>query len=793
MAHDALEAWVDGCDQGVIHGWARWPRQPDKKPVLEVTINGIHRGSGLAALYREDLARHGRGDGLCGFAIPLDPSLLRDWDGTALHAEIRLRGGAILPGGRLVLEPSDLGDGPARGPTTPAIWPPPPWRLMGGGVAGYIDRFGPELVEGWAQNSRQPAAKVVVEFWEQDARLGAVTAKLWRKDLEETRQGDGRWSVKAEMPAALRDGQVHTLELRLADQPSIILCPPVSVQLPRPPANDAMAGLRSTATDEERPSLRHRPMRTDAPDGLLFSIIVNFYNMTREAERTLTSLTRPYQRGIGALRYEVLCIDNYSDPPLSAEWVASFGPEFRLIRPMRRLASPCAAINEAISQARGQFVAVMIDGAHILTPGVLREVWDCVTEAPDAVVALRQWFVGGDQRWLASVGYSRAQEDLLFDKINWPDDGYQLFSIGAPVWESPNHWFDGMIESNCLFMPAPLLQRIGGMDEAFDEPGAGYANLDLMRRASDASSEPLVTIIGEASFHQFHDGTTTNVDMTEKGIRVRQYENRYVALRATPYGGVEPVDIRVRGQIRTLQAVMSRQRPMSPSRIGITDRIRPGALPHHYDERAQDYLQSVYVECGLHQRACWAGHKLGMAPTDAMTIQEIIFSLRPARIITVNAAPGLIWLIDSALHASLLHASRIVSVNASDDQPGALPARAIHIGPAAQDIPSAVARTLNTDGPVMVLFAPDEGDWLPIEALRAYAKFVTCRSYLVFLGTALGQPWLGYSTRWYMTAIRLLVAGGHFVIDTYRNPHLVTTSPLGYLQRIQPDDPDLAS
>jgi hypothetical protein len=44
-----------------------------------------------------------------------------------------------------------------------------------------------------------------------------------------------------------------------------------------------------------------------------------------------------------------------------------------------------------------------------------------------------------------------------------------------------------------------------------------------------------------------------------------------------------------------------------------------------------------------------------------------------------------------------------------------------------------------------------------------------------------------------MTAIRLLVAGGHFVIDTYRNPHLVTTSPLGYLQRIQPDDPDLAS
>jgi cephalosporin hydroxylase len=781
----ALEAWVDGCVEGVIHGWAYWPAHPAEKPVIEAVAGGVVVGDGLAVLRRDDLARHGHGDGLSGFAIPLDAALWRTWDGGDLAVTVRLRGGAMLAGGELVLDGSALGAGPGMKLAGPAVWPPTPWALRGGGVAGYIDRFGPERVEGWAQYQTDKAARVTIELWEDGAAIGTVTADQWRKDLEETRQGDGRWSMGAAVPEALRDGRVHRLELRLAGQMAPVLDHPVAVQFARPAV---AAGLHSTASDEERPSLRSRPLRHDSPDDVLFSIVVNFYNMAREAERTLTALSRAYQRNIGALRYEVLCIDNFSGTPLDADWIASFGPEFRLVRPSRRLASPCFAINEAAAQAAGRYIAIMIDGAHILTPGALREVWDAVTEAPEAVVALRQWFIGGDQRWLASVGYTRAQEDLLFDKIGWPADGYKMFSIGSPVWESPNSWFDGMIESNCLFVPASLYRDIGGMDEAFDEPGAGYANLDLFRRATDASREPLVALVGEASFHQYHEGTTTNVDMAMKGTRVRAYENRYVQLRGRPYGGIDPVDIRVRGQVRTLQAVMSRQRPMSPARIGVTDRVRPGTLPVHFDENAQDYLQSAYVECGLHDRALWAGQRIGMAPTDALTIQEIVFRIKPSRIVTVNAAQGFLLFLSAALEASGLPGTLIVAV--SSQAPAIAVPGCVRVVTGAASDPATLAevtRRTATDGPVMVLFAPDDGDLLPIEALMQYAGLVTCRSYLVFLGTALGQPWLGYSTRWHMTAIRMLLARAPFTIDTYCNPHLLTTSPLGYLLRTEPE------
>jgi cephalosporin hydroxylase len=116
-----------------------------------------------------------------------------------------------------------------------------------------------------------------------------------------------------------------------------------------------------------------------------------------------------------------------------------------------------------------------------------------------------------------------------------------------------------------------------------------------------------------------------------------------------------------------------------------------------------------------------------------------------------------------------------------------LPAQVVPVpGPAGS--PSALAaveHALGTEEVVLVIFTPDAGDTVPAEALRAYARLVTPRSYLVFLGTALGQPWLGYSRYWFMTAISRLLDSEPFSIDLDCNPHLVTTSPLGYLQRIE--------
>jgi len=777
-ASDIVEGWVDGCHQGNVRGWAWRPSDPAAAVEIEIVIDGRIVARGVTGLKRADLASAGKGDGAHGFSIPLDLGAL---DGAMIDLMVRAKNGAPLGNGKFSIDV----------PTQRAIGPEAPKRdeatlfpmRLGGpaGVTGYLDSFGPERIDGWMFYPARPSGPVRVELWEADRQVGSFAAHIWRTDLEEMHQGDGRWGFEAPFPPALEDGQRHAIDLRL-DGLSI-LSGPLSVQFP-PRERGPWRSLLPPKTDYDSYAARNRPLRWTVPTGPLFTIIVVFYNMRREAERTLTSLTRAYQRGIGDLPYEVLCIDNGSAAPLEAEWIESFGPEFRLIRPTECLPSPCRAINRAAAAARGRYLAIMIDGAHVLTPGVFREVWDAVEETPDAVVALRQWFVGGDQRWLASVGYSGLQEDMLFDKIGWPGDGYKLFNVGTPVWESPYHWFNGIIESNCLFLPRAVYDGIGGMNEAFDEPGAGYANLDLFKRAVSAVEEPVVALLGEASFHQFHGGTTTNVFDEEKDRRVRAYESKYAHIQGEFFSGINEADIRFRGQHRAIGGVIARHRPLSPARLGITDRVRPGVPPLHLGELAAEYLRSAYVECGLNRSSRWQGHDISLAPPDILAIQEIIHQQRPDRIVAVNAEAGVLHLADGALRLADLAHSRIISVG--EAQPDGLPAlvRTIVGAVYAPETLTAVARAIGAAERVLVLFTPSGGDHFPIEALRAYARLVSPRSYLVFLGSVFGQPWLGYSKNWFAKAIKTLVAEAPFAIDETWNQHLITTCPQGFLQRI---------
>ena len=77
-------------------------------------------------------------------------------------------------------------------------------------------------------------------------------------------------------------------------------------------------------------SSRRAAVRADLPrrTRVDLSVIVVFYNMRREAARTLHSLSRSYQRGIDELAYEVIVVENGSAPDevLGEEFVRSFGP-----------------------------------------------------------------------------------------------------------------------------------------------------------------------------------------------------------------------------------------------------------------------------------------------------------------------------------------------------------------------------------------------------------------------------------------------------------------------------------
>lgn len=771
------EGSVDGFTAGALRGWVWLPGQPEVDAVVEVVCGDTEVATFVANEFRQDLLDAGKREGMCGFTIRFgDRSLI----GRSVAVNVR-----VGDGGRALLGTATIGE-PERGSTGLSLMPV---VMVGEGIVGYLDVCGEGGIRGWAIRTDDSAESVRLDFFENGRHVMAADAHRWRKDLADMHQGSGSCGFEEPIPIAFCDGKEHEWDIRDGTTGRSLLQKPMRVMLRPAAPREKGASARSNAIP---------PLHREGGDATLdLTVVVNFYNMQREAARTLTSLSREYQRDIGSLAYEVLCIDNGSDPPLDEAWIRSFGPEFKLVRPDRINPSPCNAINEAAKHARGRHIAIMIDGAHVLTPRVFSEAFAALGSAPDAVIALRHWFVGGDQRWLSEAGYTREQEDILFNRIHWPADGYQLFHVSAPIGEHVNPWLLGMIESNFLVLPTEFYYEIGGLDEAFDEPGAGFANLDLFRRAGLAAAGGMISLLGEATFHQFHGGTTTNVSDDVKNGRVRTYANKYLRIRGEDFVGLEPDQIRQHGVIRDKGAMANRDHSLVPLKFGVTSRVRTGVPELHFDEGARVYLLSAYAESGLHRETTWRGTKVEMAPADLLSIQEIIFEQRPAHIVTTSRDTGLPDFLFSVLDSMGLHDTRITCVAAVE--PGVAsrsPRLQWVVGNASDEqVLGAITARIGDADSTLVLYEPDSGDTSYLAAqLQAYASLVSYRSYLIFLGSAFGQPWLGYSSNWFLSAIRKFIADSDygFVIDESRTRQWITTCPHGYLRRVGPRTSSLA-
>jgi glycosyltransferase involved in cell wall biosynthesis len=280
-----------------------------------------------------------------------------------------------------------------------------------------------------------------------------------------------------------------------------------------------------------------------------FSVVVVAYDMARELPRTLHSLSRAYQRGIEELRYEVIVVDNGSPRALSAEMVSEYGPEFRLLRIERAGASPGPAINRGAALARGKHLGLVIDGARVLSPGVLQLAREAF-HLQAGVVAVAGFHLGPEHQRLSSQrGYDQAVEDKLLRGIAWPGDGYRLFEIASLAGSAPSAWHGPLAESNCVFLSRALFEQCRGCDEGFRSAGGGLVNLDFYQRICAAVDYRVYHLAGEGCFHQIHGGVTTGGpmrdtlkfnDMQAEYESVRGRKFRHLDYRPTLLGSTSP-------------------------------------------------------------------------------------------------------------------------------------------------------------------------------------------------------------------------------------------------------------
>ena len=146
------------------------------------------------------------------------------------------------------------------------------------------------------------------------------------------------------------------------------------------------------------------------------SVVVVAYNMAREIPRTVRSLSLAMQKGISSEDYEIILVDNGSTRPFDESECRRWIPEIRILRVERPTSSPVPAINLGIASARGELVGVCIDGARIVSPGMLATARRAAMLHTRPVIGTLAFHLGPDlQNISMQNGYNQAIEDALAD------------------------------------------------------------------------------------------------------------------------------------------------------------------------------------------------------------------------------------------------------------------------------------------------------------------------------------------------------------------------------------------
>ncbi len=275
-------------------------------------------------------------------------------------------------------------------------------------------------------------------------------------------------------------------------------------------------------------------MTCQIPTAPRLSVIVIFHKMMREAKRTLQALSSACQTGVTEDQYEVIAVEN-GVQTLDPGWVGSHGAFFSYHLHETASVSPAAAVNAGVARAQSSYVALIIDGARIPTPGIVAATLAAMAGFHPCFVSALAWHLGPDvQRISARSGYDQAAEDRLLDSISWPSDGYRLFEIATLAPSSGCGLLNGFpAECSWLALPRARFTERGGYDEAFQSPGGGLVNHDFLQRLCNPNDLTPVQLLGEGTFHQIHGGAMTGEDDAARMMAL--FKAEYSALRGCSF------------------------------------------------------------------------------------------------------------------------------------------------------------------------------------------------------------------------------------------------------------------
>ena len=280
------------------------------------------------------------------------------------------------------------------------------------------------------------------------------------------------------------------------------------------------------------------------------SIVIIAYNMAREVPRTVQSFLAPYQEGIASDDVEVIVMENGSPHPIDPSIIENWPKTVRYVAVKDAHPSPARALNQGVSMAHGEWVCPVIDGARMVSPGLIKAAKVMMTAHQNPIIATIGYHLGHKTQQInVDFGYDQAEEDKLLESINWPNDPYKLFEISALGESAKNGWLQNLAESNVLFMKKKFYEEMSGYDEAFDIPGGGIVNLDFFKRGVEHPDTQYVLLLGEGSFHQYHGGVTTSrrVGLPSKEVEGKTtwevYSEQYEKIRGVAYEGpnVKPI------------------------------------------------------------------------------------------------------------------------------------------------------------------------------------------------------------------------------------------------------------